>query len=73
MDSIRQLGWTSKSHRSAVRYSTGKYWKRFSIVETSTGFTVADAETGDIARVTTLAAARAWAGIRVGEQDVRHS
>lgn len=71
--SIRQLGWTTVTRRCAIRYSTCAYWRRFSIVETSTGFTVADKETRELARVSTLAAARAWAGIKVGEQDIRHS
>lgn len=71
-DCVRQLGWTEPNRWCAVRFSTGRFYRRFSIVQTSTGFTVSDHERGDLARVTTLAAARAWAGIRVGEQDVRH-
>lgn len=69
---VSQLGWTAPTRRCQVRYSTGPFWKRFSIAATSSGFTVADHEVGDLARVTTLAAARAWAGIRVNEQCVRH-
>jgi hypothetical protein len=67
---LRQLGWTSI--RRGIRWSNTPHHKRFSIVHTATGYTVADHKTGDLARVHTFAAAKAWAGIRVGEQDVRH-
>jgi len=33
---------------------------------------VSDHASGELVRVTTKAAAKAWAGIRVGEHDVRH-
>ena len=72
MSDVLQLGWTEPNRRCPIRFSTGEFYKRFSIVETSIGFTVCDHEHGDLARVTTLAAARAWAGIRVGEKSVRH-
>lgn len=68
---IRQVEWTARM-RGGVVYSKGPLWKRFSIVRTTSGYTVADHEQNECARVTTLAAARAWAGIRVGEQVVRH-
>jgi hypothetical protein len=68
---IRQLGWTEPA-RHGVRWSKSPYWKRFSIVQTSSGWTVCDHTSGELVRLTTKAAAKAWAGIRVGEQDVRH-
>lgn len=68
---MRQLGWT-EGWRFGMSWSKGPYWKRFCITKTTTGYTVVDSKAGDLVRVRTLAAARAWAGIRVGERDVRH-
>jgi hypothetical protein len=67
---VAQLGWTSE--RRGIRYSSTPYWKRFSIVRTASGYTVSDHERRELARVATFAAAKAWAGIRVGERCVRH-
>lgn len=67
---IRQLGWTSI--RRGIRWSRTPFPRRFSIIQTASGYTVSDHERGELARVTTFAAAKAWAGIRVHEQDVRH-
>ena len=58
-ESVRQLGWT-EIQRHGIRWSKGKYWKRFSIVRTATGFTVTDHQLGDLARTTTFALAKAW-------------
>jgi hypothetical protein len=70
---MRQLNWSTPVKPAQIAWSvTAPHYHRFSIMETSTGYTVCDHVVGDLARVTTLAAARAWAGIRVGEQDVRH-
>lgn len=71
MDIIRQIGWGR--WRFGVQYSSGPFFRRFSIIETMDGFTVNDHETQETARVVTYASAKAWAGIRVGEIVVRHS
>lgn len=69
--SIRQIGWTSQ--RFGIIWSKNPgYYKRFSVVERTEGYTVTDHQTGDTARVTTRAAAFAWAGIRIGERCIRH-
>ena len=68
---IQQLGWTVPYR--GVYWSLAPVYHRFSITETSSGFTVCDHKTRDLARVSTLIAARAWAGIRVNEQCVRHA
>lgn len=65
-----QLGWSDE--KRGIRWSHTPYHHRFSIVRTSSGYTVSDHREGDLARVTTFAAAKAWAGIRVGEKAVRH-
>lgn len=68
---VRQVEWTS-FNRHGMAWSRGPLYRRFVIMRTTSGFTVADTRTGDLERTTTLALARAWAGIRVGEQVVRH-
>ena len=67
---MQQLGWSCL--RYGIRWSNTPYYKRFSIVTTSSGHTVTDHQTHEQERVTTFAAAKAWAGIRVGETVVRH-
>lgn len=70
---VRQVGWRP-FNVYGIAWSTtpSPIYKRFYITRTTNGFTVVDKQTGEIERTTTLAAAQAWAGIRVGEQCVRH-
>ena len=77
MNAIRQLGWSSI--RRGMRWSAAPYHRRFSILLTTTlpeqrvrGYLVTDHQTGETTRLSTFAGAKAWAGIRVGERDVRH-
>jgi len=66
-----QLGWSG--WRRDMCFSTGQHtYRRFFIVRTGDGYTIADKTVGDLARVKTFASAKAWAGIRVGEKSVRH-
>ena len=65
-----QIEWSNP--RRGISFSMGRFFRRFSIVSTTHGFTVSDHTTGDLERTTTIQAARAWAGIRVGETCVRH-
>jgi hypothetical protein len=64
-----QIEWSMA--KRGISFSMGAFFRRFSIVSTTHGFTVSDHHLGEQARVTTLQAARAWAGIRVGETVVR--
>ena len=69
---MRQLDWSS-FNRFGISVSTSHgYVRRFAIMRTTGAFVVIDNDTGDTARPSSLAAARAWAGIRVGEECVRH-
>ncbi len=68
---MKQMKWSA--WRLDRCYSASfPHYRRFQIVRTTAGYTVSDQTTGELARVTTFAAAKAWAGIRVGEQNVRH-
>jgi hypothetical protein len=70
---MKQLGWSSPDWRTRISWSTSSgYQKRFSILPTTDGYIVTDHQEKECRRVLTLAAARAWAGIRVGEEEVRH-
>lgn len=69
---IRQIDWTPFIHDISWSKSTGEgEFARFAILKTTSGFTVVDTKDNSNERTTTLAAARAWAGIRVGEKVVR--
>ena len=64
---MRQIEWSAP--RNGVIYGMNG---RFVITKSTTHYTVGDRKTGELARTHTLAAARAWAGVRVGGEDVRH-
>jgi hypothetical protein len=66
---VKQLHWSPFRH--GVSYSHTPFDKRFAIVERTSGYTVTDCLDGSITRTVTLAAAHAWAGIRVVELAVR--
>lgn len=68
---MQQVGWTTPRHGICFSTNSGIV-RRFYIVRTSDGYTVSDTVVGDLARVTSLAAARAWAEIRAGGESVRH-
>ena len=67
-----QIGWTSFLHGVSFSKSPAAVYRRFWVTRNTTDYTVSDKEQKDCARVHTLAAAHAWAGVRVGEQNVRH-
>ncbi len=64
---MQHLQWSIRLLSGDVQWSLNPY-KRFSIGRTTDGYTVADHKRHAIARFKTLAAARVWAGIRVGEE-----
>ena len=67
-----QLDWSPfKDDVSGVR-NPPRLRGRFAIVRNTEGYSAVDKSNGSIGRVTTLAAARAWCGIRCGETAVRH-
>jgi hypothetical protein len=66
-----QIQWSTP--RRGISFSTGAFFRRFSIVATTRGYTVSDHEQHDQARTITIQAARAWAGIRVGETIVHRA
>jgi len=68
---IGQIEWSN--FRFDVSWSTSKaVYRRFSIARTTDGYATFDHVTGQRSHSTSLAAARAWAGIQVGERCVRH-
>ena len=68
-----QMGWTSRN-RYGIRYSTSsECYHRFVITETTDGYAVCDTLMKNVERTTTLAAAQAWAGMRMEEKCVRHA
>lgn len=68
---VKQLGWSAMNMWGISYTTTPGFYRRFTVIKTTQGFTVTDKETNELARTTTLPAARAWAGIRVNEQCVR--
>ena len=68
--SVNQIDWTE--FRRGISHSKGLLWKCFTIARTTGGYTAADNGTKELTRVVTLAAARPWCGIHVGERAVRH-
>lgn len=75
-----QLQWTtfrfgiswSKYVKSWDQDTPSVPYQRFSIIKRTEGYTVVDHIDSARIEVHTLAAAHAWAGIRVGERCVRH-
>jgi hypothetical protein len=72
MDEPKQIGWTNWKFDIQFSKNPASLYKRFYVTRSTSGYTVVDTTTGDLARLDTLAAAHAWAGIRVGERCVRH-
>jgi hypothetical protein len=69
---MKQIGWTMFRFDTQFSKNPASVFKRFYISRNTEDYTVVDTATGDLARLATLAAAHAWAGIRAGEECVRH-
>ena len=63
---VRQIYWTAWRYDVSWSYRPSALYHRFSVVRTTDGYTVTDHELKGAARVRSLAAAHAWAGVRVG-------
>lgn len=72
-DQIRQIGWSNFRHDMSFSRTPARVYKRFVIFQLTYGFIVIDRMDDDRTTTHTLAAARAWAGVRVNEHDIRHS
>lgn len=71
-DRVSQIDWSSWRFDVSWSIRPSRIHRRFSIMRTTSGFTVNDHQEKETVRFQTFAAAKAWAGIRVNETCVRH-
>lgn len=72
MDPIRQIDWSTWRYGVCRSMRPVSIRHRFTIFKVTEGYVVNDHQVHEKVSVKTFALAKAWAGVRVNEQCVRH-